>query len=96
MYMLCLFLVAGWAIAGLDYFNSVLKNLTREQDVGGVGNETSVFSRFEKECMEDWKLEYELKNDQKRGKKRGLAELNRSTNFELEELSKAFLSHEEV
>lgn len=87
--MSCHFIIIGWAIAGIDYFNTILKDLTKEQELV-AGDEPNGYSGFEKECMEEWKLEYDLKNDRTRGKKRHLTELSRSTNFELEELSKAF------
>jgi len=53
-------------------------------------NEPTDYALFEKECMVEWKREYDLKNDRKRGKKRPADVSTTTTNYELEDLCREF------
>jgi hypothetical protein len=68
--------IIGWSEEGLEYFNDMMMDLLAEKKSGDTTSGATEYETFEKNCVENWSREEELKDLEKKGKKRAGPELS--------------------
>lgn len=76
----------------MEYFNKILDILIGEQIVAGDEGGVNEIVKFEKECMEEWKRDFDFRKENRKGKKRSIEELGGRPlrTYVLEDLVKEF------